>query len=47
MQEIDDEKGPFNIAEFDKVLDKELGAYIHNKYDYVRDIKDAYRNSLR
>ena len=46
MQEIEDEKSGINIDDFDKVMDKELGTFLNNKYDYVRDLKDAYKNSL-
>jgi len=35
------------MEDFDKVLDKELGSFVKDKYDYVRDLKDAYKNSLR
>ena len=47
LQELEDEKSGINVEDFDKVMDKELGSFLNGKYDYVRDLKDAYKNSLR
>jgi len=42
------EKGDteYNIKHFEEVLNKELAVFHDSKYDYVKDIKDAYKNSL-
>lgn len=47
MQELQEGEAGFNAEDFDKVLDKELGTFINQKYDYVKDLKDAYKSSLR
>lgn len=46
LQELAEERAGVSVDDFDKVLDKELGTFLNNKYDYVRDLKDAYKNSL-
>ena len=46
MAELEADKTEFSTGDFDQVLDKELGLFVNNKYDYVRDLKDAYRVSL-
>lgn len=41
------EKSPFKIEEFHAVLDKELAVFKKGeKYDFVKDLKDAYKDSL-
>lgn len=38
---------PYTSEEFDDVLDKELSVFLKGqKYDYVKDIKDAFKDSL-
>lgn len=38
---------PFNIDEFQDILDKEFSIFKkENQYDYVRDMKDAFQDSL-
>lgn len=40
-------KTPFEIEEFQKVMDKEMAVFKDGeKYSYVKDIKDAYKNQL-
>lgn len=42
------EKTPFDVSAFDAVLDKELGVFQKGeKYDFVKDLKDAYKDSLK
>merc|ERR1712070_363390 len=42
------ERTPFKVEEFQAVLDKELAVFKNGeKYDYVKDIKDAYKESLK
>lgn len=46
MSELADDSNAISLDKFDEVFDKELGAFLKNKYDYIRDMKDAYKNSL-
>ena len=48
VQELAEDRAPFDVTQFDEVLDKELGVFKHGeKYDYVKDLKDAYHASLK
>ena len=47
MAELENDKAGINVEDFDRVLDKELGSFLDGKYDYVRDLKDAYKASLK
>lgn len=47
MQELEEDRAGISVDDFDRVLDKELGSFLDGKYDYVRDLKDAYKSSLR
>lgn len=43
-----EESSPFNADEFADLLDQELGVFKNGeKYDFVRDLKDAYSQSLQ
>lgn len=47
LEELESEKSPFKLEDFQNVLDKELAVFKKGeKYDYVKDIKDAYKVSL-
>ena len=38
---------PYSVDEFNELLDKEFSVFKQGeKYDYVKDMKDAYRESL-
>jgi hypothetical protein len=42
-----EESSPFRVEDFAETLDKELGVFKKGeKYDFVRDLKDAYASSL-
>ena len=42
-----EQNSPFTLDEFNDVLDQELSVFKANEsYDYVRDMKDAYSESL-
>lgn len=42
-----EKNSPFTLDEFNKVLDEELSVFKEGeKYDYIKDIKDAYKQSL-
>lgn len=47
MDELESGATPFDVSSFDAVLSKELGIFEDGKYDYVRDLKDAYSQSLK
>ena len=47
LQELEEDKACISVDDFDKVLDKELGTFIDQRYDYVKDLKDAYKSSLK
>ena len=48
MTELQTKTSGFDIEDFHKVLSKELGVFEQGeKYDYVKDMKHAYQNSLR
>lgn len=46
VKELEDNNAGFSIEDFNKVLDKEFGVFHKDKYDYVKDLKDAYKQSL-
>ena len=47
LQELEEGKSGFKIDDFAAILDKELAVFQKDeKYDYVKDLKDAYRISL-
>ena len=47
LQELEEGKAGFSIEDFHATLDKELGVFQNGeKYDYVKDLKDAHRQSL-
>jgi len=47
LQELEEGKSGFQIDDFASILDKELGVFQKGeKYDYVKDLKDAYKHSL-
>lgn len=42
-----EQNSPFNIDEFEEILDKELSVFKNGaKYDFVTDLKDAFSKSL-
>lgn len=46
-QELEEGKAGFEINDFAAIMDKELAVFQQGeKYDYVKDLKDAYRASL-
>jgi hypothetical protein len=48
IQELEENKAIFKADDFEKILVKELGVFKNGeKYDYVKDLKDAYKNSLK
>jgi len=48
VQELEDEKTPFDIDQFHATLNKELGIFKQGeKYSVVKDLKEAYADSLR
>lgn len=47
LQEMDQSTSPFSVEEFDTVLDKEFSVFKNGeKYDFVRDLKDAFSAGL-
>ena len=47
LQELEEGKAGFSIEDFHATLDKELGVFQKGeKYNFVKDLKDAHRNSL-
>ena len=47
MDELQNGATPFDVKDFENVLNKELNVFKEEKYDYVRDLKDAYSRSLK
>jgi len=48
LQELEEGNAYFSIEEFHKVLDKEFAVFKEGeKYDYVKDLKEAYKSSLK
>lgn len=48
MQELEENQSIFKAEDFQEVLDKELGVFKKGeKYNYVKDLKDAYNRSLK
>ena len=47
LDELESGASPFDKSSFENILNKELSVFQDTKYDYVRDLKDAYRNSLK
>jgi len=47
MDELANGTTPFDVKDFENVLNKELNVFKEEKYDYVRDLKDAYSKSLK
>ena len=48
MEELESYNTQFNIDDFHAVLDKELAVFQKGeKYDFVKDLKDAYKDSLK
>lgn len=47
LQELQDDQAPISLEDLDAVLDKELGTFVNQRYDYVKDLKDAYKSSLK
>jgi hypothetical protein len=47
MDELERGQTPFDINYFENVINKELAVFPDGKYDYVRDLKDAYSQSLK
>jgi hypothetical protein len=42
-----EQENEFKFEDFEKYLDQELSVFKEGeKYDYIKDIKDAYKNSL-
>jgi hypothetical protein len=47
-KELDGKASPFEVEKFHEQLDKELGVFKNGeKYDYVKDLKEAYKDSLK
>lgn len=47
LQELEEGSSVFKIDDFAAILDKELAVFQQGeKYDFVKDLKEAYRNSL-
>lgn len=47
VDELSNERSPFDLEEFHAVLDKELAIFDKGeKYDYVKDLKDAHKQGL-
>lgn len=48
MNELEENNTGFNIADFHNELSKELGVFKEGeKYDFAKDLKDAYKISLK
>lgn len=48
VQELEEQNTPFDIEQFHKTLNKELGVFKDGeKYNVVKDLKEAYADSLR
>lgn len=46
LEELENGKTDFEIKNFQAILNKELGIFPDSKYDFVGDLKDAYKSSL-
>lgn len=46
LAELESGKSEFEIKHFEEVFNKELGIFPDGKYDFVRDLKDAYKGQL-
>ena len=46
LEELENGKTDFQIKNFEAILNKELGVFPDGKYDFVTDLKDAYKGSL-
>lgn len=47
LKELEEGTSGFSIEDFSNILDKELAIFGKGeKYDYVKDLKDAYKTSL-
>lgn len=48
LQELEENTTIFKADDFEKILTKEFGVFKEGeKYDYVKDLKEAYKNSLK
>lgn len=48
MQELEEDTAGFKVKDFEAVLDKEFGIFAKGEsYNYVKDIKEAYKDSLK
>jgi len=46
LEELENGKTDFEIKNFEAILNKQLGVFPDGKYDFVGDLKDAYKGSL-
>lgn len=46
LEELESGKTDFEIKHFEKVLHEQLDIFPDGKYDFARDLKDAYKGSL-
>jgi hypothetical protein len=46
LAELENGKSEFEIKHFEEVFNKELGIFPDGKYDFVRDLKDAYKGTM-
>lgn len=46
LEELENGKTDFEIKNFESILNKQLGIFPDGKYDFVGDLKDAYKSSL-
>ena len=46
LEELENGKTDFEIKNFEAILNKQLGIFPEGKYDFVGDLKDAYKSSL-
>lgn len=46
LAELENGDTEYNIKHFEEVLNRELGVIPEGGYNYVKDIKDAYKTSL-
>jgi hypothetical protein len=46
LEELENGKTEFEIKNFESILNKQLGIFPDGKYDFVGDLKDAYKSSL-
>lgn len=48
VEELNNNQTPFDVKKFEEQLNKELGVFDKGeKYSYVKDLKEAYQDSLR